>query len=301
MIPNLAGGRLTLAGGIAVPRRDIISVKMINWTIDSQNGHNLIDLWNGSDFIAKEFSEIPFILDGSPSHFGFHQAEKVFFLLIFSDGASLRLGTPPAWVSDIDPGTGIGTCEPEFHIGRWVNKYPVNVRTGPDASDIEVVAARQAKIVGAFRATSNGKATDSNARRFLSNIYNPRWRPLCVLEATPTWLLPHDIIRIANDSFANAVDWLHAIPGRVTEVSTMGRSESDVYCADYVGLDSVTLAAVNARNTSPPARAFEPLIADWIGEAGAGRHYAAWLELCIGTDAIKSGGGIYGITGKTEN
>lgn len=283
---NSCGGRLTLASGTPVTESDLTGQTTIYYT---PSLHDYIEYYSGSAWLRAQISELSLALDSNSGHTGYHQSGKNFFLGVFDDSGTKRLGSSVAWTSDTSTGSGAGTCEIELFQGRLVNKVSMVVRWGSSAGNTTTVAARQFTIVGGFRATGDGMATDSLAKRFVSNLQNPTLRPMRVLEASANWNYSTASYRQANNSTANQLDWFHCVAGRPVTVSAFAivtNSTSTVRSpALAIGIDSATVAATGilSDNVGVDNR-LVGMKSLFVGFAGIGRHYGAWLEYGGGAD-----------------
>lgn len=282
-----AGGRLTLTTAVAVTEADVTGATSIFYTPALSNK---IEIYDGSNFVPTDFTELTLALDSNSGHTGYHQNAKAFFLGVFNDAGTIRLGTSVAWASDTSEGTGAGTAEPEVYLGRLVNKVSMTVRFGSASGNTVTVPARQFSIIGGFYASADGAATDSKIKRWLSNLYATEHRRMKLTDATGTTYNYSTITaRQARADAANQLDVFHCVGGRITEVSVrtvVNNSTATVrYPSTLIGLDSTTTQAtesylgVNGCDTRLVQQ-----FAHYKGCAGKGRHKFMWLESGGGTD-----------------
>src|SRR5690606_16074993 len=67
-----------------------------------------------------------------------------------------------------------------------------------------------------------GQTEDSITKRFVSNVYNAMPRSMKVLEATSGWAYATAAYRYMNNSSANRIDFVSAVPGRQVTAEAKG-------------------------------------------------------------------------------
>src|SRR5206468_4316980 len=110
-------------------------------------------------------------------------ASKVYFIMGWEDANGVPWMTRgPAWASDTSVGTGAGSAEylVDPITGIKVNKY--DIANGP--------AAGKGIIYGSIRSNSAAQLVDSEALRWVSNVYNPTARSMSVIEPNGSWPYP---------------------------------------------------------------------------------------------------------------
>lgn len=203
-------GRITLTSATPVTTADVTGATSVYYAPDQGR---YCPVYNGTsssmrDFTASSTDQVgqTLALDGDSGHTGYHQSGKNFFLFLADVSGTLYWGTGPAWSTDTSVGTGAGTSELEWFEGRWVNKVSMTLRHGSASGNTVTVPARQGTCVGGFRATANGQATDSLAKRLVSNIYNRDCRQLLRNDTTDSWTWSTASYHQVNASAANQVE-----------------------------------------------------------------------------------------------
>lgn len=164
-----------------------------------------------------------------------------------------------AWTSDTARATALTT------------QNGIYVKTG----------ALDRRYLGTFRTTSTTTTEDSNAKRFVWNMYNRERRKLRVTDATNSWNYTTATLRQANNSTANQVEVVIGVAGQTVDLLASALSLNASVCNRFTGI-GVNSTTVNS--------------ADCIGIAGldsgaqcqgtakmkhypaVGYSYYAWLE-----------------------
>ncbi|BAL77022.1 hypothetical protein [Bradyrhizobium cosmicum] len=275
------GGRLTLVSGVAAPSSDQAAVSTVFYTPDTGE---YVRIYDGTNDVLRQFSEMSLALDSNAAHTGYHQSGKQFLFFVAYSGGSLVFGTGPAMANDSSTGTGAGTTEVEFFKGAWRNKNTITLRKGSLSGDTVSIPARQATMVGGFRATADGQASDTMLRRLLSNAYNPVPRKMFVNAQTlgTSWTYTLFAFRQAAGNTANKVEVFQCLPNgpaRARAIGTTQHSAGGVLMFTGIGVNSVTINSgkgglhpVVAANLSTQG------ISEWEGNLNLGYNYLAWLE-----------------------
>ncbi|MFA6265966.1 MAG: hypothetical protein WC670_09670 [Pseudolabrys sp.] len=297
----MASCRLTLTGGIAITTANVSGALAVYLT--PAMGQTL-PLFDGSDFVQEnvggELMNVGSDASYSPAAMA---ASSCYYNLLWKDGLTFRLSRSPAWLSDINPGTGAGTAEAELFGGHWVNKYAVT--NGP--------AARRGLIVGGVRSNASAQMEDTSLRRCVSNTFNACPRLLRVTPASPTWNYATASWRFAENDPANVVDWFHAFDGSRAEINIQASARADMVgsipligigfdgCLPSILDTNGSIQSVAVANLNIPLRAASRKY------CGLGRHYAGWYEYVTngGTATYLSGAisGLYqsGLYGEVMN
>jgi hypothetical protein len=229
-----AGGRVTLTSGVAIPTTDVTGAPSIHYT---PTIGDIIQIHDGTAFVPFQIPELSLTLDADSGHAGYHQAGKIFDLLIFNDSGTVRFGTGPAWSSDTARGTGAGTTELQLVNGIWVPANTITIRYGASGGDTVSVPVSRATCVGWFRATANGITEDSAVKRFIGNSYNRVPRALRRSDPADNWPWSTNSYRQQNNNAANKVEVLRGFdvePVDITMVATM--FTSDTLITGYFGI-----------------------------------------------------------------
>jgi hypothetical protein len=287
-MPTAIQGKLTLTSGVPVTETDVVGATVIYFTPSGGNG---VSIYDGAQWNVRAVSELVLPLDNNAAHAGYHQASGNFDLFVIDTG-TVRLATGPTWVtgggSDIARGTGTAL---ETFAGVLVNKNAITARFGLNSGDTVSVPARSATYVGSFRATADGQATDSKAKRLLFNAYNASERVLFIpgpathdySTATP---------RVINNDLANRIDVLLGLTGTMAHLeatNTIGNSTATyrapanginlnattVSFGKWIGVSSASFACLDCFYDGYPGIGFQSFY--WI-EVGAGADTQSWYQ-----------------------
>lgn len=273
-------GRLTLTSAAPVTVTDVTAATAIYYT---PHVGNQVPLYTGVLFSANTFTELTLSLASQ------HLTNTNYDVFAFLDGATLRIGTGPAWSSATARGSGAGTTELTRLLGYLVNTNAMTMRNGSSTYSVD---AQKATYLGTFRTGSAGQTEDSKAKRFLWNAYNRRVKQVLLLEATASWTYTTSTYRQANGSTSNQIAMVRGLDTEdAVMVSLKARAINST--ASYrtfavgIGLDSTTIPATDGRECYGAwdnAAGGILLIADYAGYPGLGYHYLAWLESGGGSD-----------------
>lgn len=271
--------RLTLASGVAVTESDITGGGTIYLTPD---GSNTVGLWSGSAWVARPFAETSLQLDATG-----HTANTNYDIFAYWDGSAVKIGSAPAWAGNTLRGVGTNTSELESFQGRLVNKNSTILRNA--GATATTIPARRGLLVGGFRVGSvAGQTEDSQARRFLSNVYGRAERQLKRLESAVSWVYNSSSWRQANGNTANQVEFFSCVSGDRVEArvfavainsTTTGRTASVGIGLDQTAVNNATVKRVLSIVNLPTA-----LDSEYAGYPGIGYHSLAWLEQSGTTD-----------------
>lgn len=279
-------GRLTLTSGVAVTTADVTGGTSIYYT---PAGGLSVPLYDGTDTrMVSIGAELTLALDASSGHTGYHQSGKNFDLFIYNDAGTIRVGTGPAWSSDTTRGTGAGTTELELKNGFFVNKNSMTLRFGSASGNTVTAAADQALYVGTFRATADGQASDTKAKRLVFNAYNQSVRSLFITEAATTWTYSTGTWRQTNANTANMVEVLDGFGSLVAHVRAhvWGQSSTATFVTVQtgIGIDSSTVVSGVSGVGSWNSSLRQSLWCFYDGPPGLGYHQLRWLEVGAGVD-----------------
>lgn len=214
--PVAPQGRLTLTSATAITTADVTAATSIYFT---PFGGTTVPIYDGSSTANTSFTELTLALDNNSGHTNYHQSGKNYDLFVVSDSGTIRLGTGPKWDdgavagSDTARGTGAGSTEIELKNGFWTNKNTITIRYGSLSGDTVSVSANRATFVGSFRATADGQATDSYAKRLLSNAYNRTRRMLLRRDTTDSWSWSTGSYHQVNASASNQIETIACLTG----------------------------------------------------------------------------------------
>lgn len=292
-------GRLTLTSGVAVTESDVTSATAVYFTPCNGNEHSIHD---GSRWVRRRFSELTLTLN-NPNH----AANTNYDVFIYWDATAgtLKIGTGPAWSSDTSRGTGAATTEVELLDGSLVNAEEITLRNGGTTT---VIAAGLAKLVGTIRTIGTaGQTEDSITKRFVSNVYNAMPRSMKVMEAASGWAYATAAYRYMNNSSANRIDFVSAVPGRQVTAEAKGAvlgSGATLRTVVFsIGLDRADGSdAIFAGGEQASSAGTRYPFAVYRGFPGEGRHFLAAVEYGGGADnQTWFGLSAYGVSGEVLN
>jgi hypothetical protein len=276
------GGRLTLTSATPVTTADVAAATSIYYT---PHVSSWVRIYNGTTDVLTQFTETALALDSSSGHTGYHQSGKNFDCFVALNSSTFVLGTGPAWSSDTARGTGAGTTEIEFYNGLWRNKNDITLRIGTASGNTVLIPARQATLVGSFRATADGQASDTVLRRLLSNAYNPVPRFMFANAETlgTTWTYTLLTWRQVHANTSNKVEFLQCLPGGPVESVANSQAANSAGSATFyvgIGVNSTTVNSAKGGLLSTVAAGLVSMgYADYSGFASLGYTYLAWLEI----------------------
>lgn len=167
MVP---GGRLT--GTTANPTGDSASTATLYYTPYLHNG---VKLWDGSKWVFYNFSEISLNLAGLTTATNYD-------IFLYNDGGTLTLETA-AWASGSARATDI-----ERVNGVWVK-----------------VGANTRLYLGTIRTSATGQTIDSNAARFIWNMYHRIPKEIYIQDTTDSWTYGSGTFRTWNNNTNNII------------------------------------------------------------------------------------------------
>jgi hypothetical protein len=293
--PTPPQGRLSLSSGVAVSEADVTGATTIYY-VPSIGG--LVPVCDGTKYVLQPIgTQLSLALDATSTDTGYHQSGKNFDLFAFMNAGVLTLGTGPAWTSDTARSATLKTVG-----GLLVNNSSITLRFGSATGNTVSVSSGNATYLGSFRATANGQATDSKAKRLLFNAYNAVPRALAVYETTAQWGYATGAWRQANGSTANQVEVLIGLAGTSVDLAMQGLAgdtvDTSVSVHMAIGLDSTTAYAADSMPAvaKTTTTSYAVLNSKYSGCPGLGHHVLAWLEFGGGTSTNLQ---IFGSDGST--
>lgn len=289
-------GRLSLTSGTPLPLNDVATATTIYYVAASGK---IVPIYDGTAFVVRDFgAQISCALDSNTGHTQYQIANNNYDLWAIWDSGQVRLGTGPKWVdgsiagSDVSRGGGIAnTTELELFNGFLVNKNQLQIRYGSGSGDIVTVPARQATLLGTFRATANGQATDTETRRLLSNAYNQssrKWRE--VIDTAASWSYSIAAMRLANNNAATKAEMLFSLGVNALAVRMLTQVDSSTATFRVVGsgiyvdasLEAQFYFNVNNTEVRKPYMYLDKVVSEGfhtvqIGEYGAGADTQTWI------------------------
>lgn len=287
--PLCVSGRLTLTSGSPIMPADVTAATTIYYT---PYVGNLIDIYDGTQFLQTLFAELSLALDSDSGHTGYHQSGKNFDLFVISDSGTVRLGSGPAWTDDTTRSAAVSLL-----LGRWTNTSSITIRFGSSSGNTVSVAAGRATLVGTFRASANGQTEwspnpsaasgGSNNKLFLDNAYNGVRISALERESASSWNYTTATWRPYNGATSNVnnrIAFVSCLPGKSVEAVALGmasNSLANIFRGVAIALDSTTSPAGlwSALNDFAGASRVEALTASHAWVSGIGYHYAQMLEV----------------------
>jgi hypothetical protein len=275
--------RATLSPGVAVTSADYAGVTSILATPYGSGG-GIVPLWDGVDFqLLPVTSDIALALDATAAHTGYHQSGSTFFLLAFLSGGVLRIGSSPAWVSDVDPGTGAGSAQIVQFNDLWVNANTMNIRYGSNSADVAAVPVHEATAFAAFTATADGQASDSVLFRLLANLYPSQTVPRegLVQDSGISWDWSGNSYQQAHNSALNQVEVLLPFDSTylVADAFSVVKNSTSTprTVASGIGIDNAT---INSGRSTYLQATLQPatVSSSYRGRPGRGRRRIMQLE-----------------------
>lgn len=243
------GGRLTLTSGTPVTTSDVTGATSVYYT---PYLHNVIVLWDGSDWVPVTFSEQTLALGTVTSGLPY----DVFGYLSSGALAVEKL----AWTNGTTRATAV-----TLQDGRYC-------KSGDKAR----------LYLGTFYTTSTTQTEDSDLKRFVWNMYNRVPRRLRVNETTNNWTYAAATWRSANNSTSNRVQVMCGLASMIdlllavmilpagsgaAEVS-IGEDSTSAPVSDIISSAFVSTTAINYFSAA----------ARLVKNASVGFHYYQWIE-----------------------
>lgn len=282
-------GRLTLASGVASTVSDIAGATNVYYT---PTIGRFVPLFDGSTWnITNTGGELVLPLDNNSGHTGYHQSGKNFDYYVYNDSGNIRLGTGPAWSTDISRGTGAGTTEVEILNGLPTNKNSMVLRFGSASGSTVTAAAHTALLVGSGRMTADGQTEDSAAKRFTNNAFNTIVSLLYRNDPTDSWNYLTATYRQWNATAANRVEVMRSFDVDLVSiniVAIMAQLSSSTARSGFFGIGLDVTNAKDAGNVggivnSSTAIGAVAALASWSGYPGLGYHALNLVEKGAGT------------------
>lgn len=254
------GGRVTLSTGDAVP----ISAAGQTTVYYTPHRHNRVQLWDGTRWYWSDFAELSQATTDNTKSPAAVANNSNYDVFVWNDSGTMRATRGPAWSSATARGSGAGTTELEYFMGRWVNKNVIT--NGP--------VGRRGLYVGTIRSDGSAQINDTLAKRHVWNMFHRVVRPMAVTESTNSWSYLTATYRQANANAANQLAYV------------VGFNDDPVYARVFAIYDSATRGSVGIgldSTTVNSALVFGAgiggiLEATYHGQGGLGSHILVWLE-----------------------
>lgn len=249
---NMCEFRLTGTSGVPVTTSDVTAIETLYFT--PYRG-NRIALYDGSKWVMRSAVELSIDVP---------DATNVYDVFIYDVGGILG-SELVAWSTTTARATALTTQD------------GVLVKSG-DATR---------RYVGSFYSTTagNGQTEDSVANRYIWNYYNRVPRLMRVFEATNSWTYSSAIIRQANGSTSNQLNFVVGWAEDHVTAEIYGRAANSSGSAESffvgVGLDSTTTFSTGNLIDAPEKQVQNTAIgthAKYKGFPGVGKHFLSWNE-----------------------
>lgn len=270
------GGRLTLTTGTPVLTSSTTGGTTIYYT---PYVGNTIQLYDGTVWVTYTFSELSQALTDSTKSPAAATTNTNYDMFVWVDSGTLRCTRGPAWSSDTARATDI-----ERVNGVYVNAGTIT--NGPAAQRGTYVGTIRTNgtstvdmMVGAPTAAAGGTANLLG----VWNMYNRVQVGTVCRDSTNSWNYTLAAFRSANNSTSNRVTFVLGLNEdaiEATVVATSVNATASVRRSVAVGLDSTSSPVDGCimENTDAAANDYVPVKAQAAVYAGAGCHYAQWLE-----------------------
>lgn len=244
----IPGGRLTLTSGTPVTTSDVTGATSIYY---SPLRHNKIELWSGTHWNLIDFSETTLAVGTVTSGLPY----DVFAYLSSGVLALEKL----AWTNGTTRATAI-----TLQDGRYCKS-----------------GDKTRLYLGSFYSTSTSATEDSNAKRFLFNMYNRVGRKLKLVDTTNSWTYSTATWRAWDNSNANRVEVFLGVVDDLLDVSFNGLgSNSAGYSFGFgLGLDSTSANSADTYTSGGSSGSIVYGQARYLDYASVGYHYFQALEM----------------------
>lgn len=249
------GGRLTLESGVPISTSDQTAKTTIYYT---PFVHNTINLWDGSNWKPTTFAETSLAL-------GTLTSGKPYDVFGYISGGALALELL-AWTNDTTRATAV-----TLQDGRYCKS-----------------GDKTRLLLGSFYTTSTTTTEDSEANRYLANLYNQFARTLINTTGDAGHTYQSTTVRPYNNNTAHRVNFMSCVAAELVAFgaayvnASLAGSAGDI----FIGYDSTTASSAawtafsNSNLSSVRGAASGGLL------ALAGAHYVQLLERGHGTNAV---------------
>ncbi len=247
-------GRLTPTTTVPVTTSDVTAAGTIYF---APFHGNFIGLYDGSAWALHSFSELSLGLSGISSGGGNYD------LFVYDNAGTPTLEIGAHWTDDVTRAEALA-----FQDG-------VLLKSG----------ALTRRYVGTIRASGANVTEDSEAKRYVWNLYNQVPRTMRVQETTNSWNYSTATLRQANGAATNQLDYV------VGQGDVLLEAHVKIHCGGDqnnnvrvgVGVDSTTVDSSQLWGSPVVAAgAAFPIVCEYRGYPGLGRHKLVWLEKGLG-------------------
>jgi hypothetical protein len=272
--------RLSLTTATCVPTGDVTAATTLYFTSCTGNRITLYDASGNPTTYTT--AEISIAIPASTS--------TMYDVWVFANSGVPTLELL-AWTNDTTRATAIARSS-----GRWT-------KTG-DTTRL---------YVGSIRTTTvSGQTEDSNAKRYVWNMYNRVRRSMAVLEATNSWTYTTLTYRQARNASVNQLDCVTGLAEGLIDITVIANASNSTGGVNFgvaIGENSTTTAAATSLMgiSAAAAGANDTVTASLKKTAALGRNTYVWLEISVATGTttwLGTGGTTYtqsGISGFLDN
>lgn len=255
---GLCEGRLTLTTSVPVTIADVTGATSIFFT--PYNG-NRIMLWNGTEYVIDQFTEITIAL-------GTLTSDLPYDLFAFDTAGVVGFDAPVAWTSNTARATGLSFTDGNLtKAGDQTRRY-----------------------IGTFYTTSTTTTEDSHLNRFVWNMVNRVRRFVYVNDSTLSWNPTlNGVWRQANAATANRIRGVVGRTDALVDISGFTLASSGSTGQGFnvgVGEDSTTAAHAQCFGMAGVSwgtfPAYSPASCRYTNTPAQGYHAWNWLENCDG-------------------
>lgn len=250
--PQVFQARLTTVTGNAVPTTDQAAITTLYLT---PYGGNRLALYDGTGWTQFALTEISTSVPATTS--------TMYDIFVY-DAPGLTLEAV-AWTNDTTRATALAKQDGVYvKTGQLTRRY-----------------------VGSFRTTGvAGQTEDSLTKRYVTNYYNQKPRPLRAVDTTDSWTYSTAAYRQARASTANQLDLIIGVDETMVSAEVQALASTNATNRFFwvgVGLDSTVansaqLMSQGGVETGNQTGEKQQLVARYKGHVGVGRHFLAWLE-----------------------
>ncbi len=245
------GHRLSLTTAVPITSADVTGASTIYFT---QFNHSSIALWNGTQWLRAQFTEISLALSSLTSG-------KNYDVFCYLNSGTPTLELSAAWTNDTTRADAL------------TRQNGVLVKSGSPTR----------RYVATIRTTGTTTTEDSKLKRFVWNYYNRVRRDMVVTDSTTTWTYvnPNSVYRQARASSANKFEYVvgDASVNLMANAVAIGVSSSSVgSMSSGVGIDSTTVNSAQIHGTEIDNGKTGSDTSWYTGYPGLGYHAINWLE-----------------------
>lgn len=245
----LAGGRLTLSATDPISMTDVTGASTLYYLPYTCG---LINLFDGTDWQPRAFTSVSIVLSALTS-------AKNYDVFAYWTGTVVALELSAAW------GSSTARTDALVRQDGIVVKNAVKTR----------------RWVGTIRTSSTTTTEDSEAQRFVFNVYNQVTRQLKnPKETANTWAITGGSFVQANSNTANQVEYVVGDAATLVNARVVGMGNDTLSggVTAGIGIDSTSVnSAIYYGDNSPPGTAIRT-DSIYAGYPGLGYHALKWIN-----------------------